>query len=471
MFKIVVLDRSAESRNRIVERISEILAEGVQEFHFIPRVSLKPLTLEELKFNGTPDVCIVGSEIVEEDITELGRIRKLVPDAALLVKLPASFSSLTSVEQLARMGVDDFITEELSSRAFLQRIILLSQKKPTPHHGKLVLVSGGKGGVGVTSVAAGIAETLINNGKKVVLVDLDFETQDLSRFLQARPFLNENLQLLIDQSFSITEESVRDCLVQIWGDEPNLLVMPPFPEGRNIYENINKVVRVLLAVFEQLDSMCDCVVVDSGAATGPLLEMLYRIADRVVYPVTNDPAALYASVDRVSKMKLVMGETATFSIVENELSTCGLTGAVVREEFNRASAMTADQWAPEAIPFCKRGARWPGSGATIVGQGRDVVTQAFSSLVASLGLIESPTAKKAFKKFSFFPKLSRKEKRVRADVQGPVVLTSQKLILGTPEGDSLPAIVCPANIKELNAQAEAEAVSEKRRLISGARVS
>ena len=67
-------------------------------------------------------------------------------------------------------------------------------------------------------------------GKRVILVDLDFETQDLSRFIQARPYINENLQTLIDQTAPVTSDTVKECLTKVWLDEPNLEVLAPFPE-------------------------------------------------------------------------------------------------------------------------------------------------------------------------------------------------------------------------------------------------
>ena len=64
---------------------------------------------------------------------------------------------------------------------------------------QLILVDAGKGGLCVTSVVAGLGDALAAHGKRVLTIDLDMETQDLSRFLQTRPFVNENLQLLLEE--------------------------------------------------------------------------------------------------------------------------------------------------------------------------------------------------------------------------------------------------------------------------------
>jgi cellulose biosynthesis protein BcsQ len=388
MFKIVVVDRSAESRQKIIQQIYDILSEGGREFHFIPRLSLKPLTLEELKFHSDPNICVVGEEIVEADITEITRIRKLIPKGTLLVKVPASWQNLASVEQLARMGVDDIITENISSKSFLQKLILLTQKVSKDHLGKLVLVTSGKGGAGVTSIAAGLAESILNQGKRVALVDFDFETQDLSRFLKARPFLNENLHELITGSYPVTDESVRECLLQVWADEPNLFLMPPPPQPNEVLEDTARAVRILVSVFEQLDTMGDVVVVDSGSASGTLLEMLYRVADRVVYVVPNDPASLYASVDRVQKFKMFLGESAFLTPFQNQIAPHGLVGGMILEEFNRAAGIEDSAAFRNCLPYSRSAARWPGSGSTILSQGGKASAECFSSLLQTLRIIE-----------------------------------------------------------------------------------
>jgi len=288
------------------------------------------------------------------------------------------------------MGVDDILTEEISSRSFLQKLILLSKRAGPEHQGRLIVVHSGKGGAGVTTLAAGIADTIVDTGKKVILVDLDYETQDLSRFLQVRPFINENLQSVIDQSTLITAESVRECLTQVWADEPNLHMLTPFPETSEVYENTGRLIRILLSVFEQLDLLADCVIIDAGAASGPLLEMLYRIADRVIYTVTNDPAALYASVDKIRKLRSLMGQTADVVLLENHTSSSGLNGKMLIDEFNRATGFKTCNWAADSLPYTKKGARWPGSGATIGKQGGEEVDFALRELGSKLGLIENP---------------------------------------------------------------------------------
>jgi len=393
MLNIVVLDRSAESRNRIARQINDFLQSDFQEGGLLPRVSIKPLSRHEIKFHSAPDICIIGEEILQDEITDLHNIRKLLPDSALLVRTPASLQNLATIEQLARLGADDTMQEDITPREFLKKLIMLSRKTAKAKSGKLIIVDSGKGGVGVSSVSAAMAESLIDQGKKVALLDFDFETQDLSRFLQVRPYINENLQLLLNGNRPITEEFVNEALVQVWHDEPKLFCMPPVAESEDLYDGRAPYAKTLMSVLEILDSTFDCVIVDTGCARGAILKTLYRLADKVLFLVNNDPATLYSAVDRVSKMRFLMSPHAQMTIADNgsfygSVKT-GLSHKLLKEEFLRASKLPEEAWSKSPIPFSSGGSRWPGSGMTLFSQAKGATARSLTKLNEELELTET----------------------------------------------------------------------------------
>jgi len=148
-------------------------------------------------------------------------------------------------------------------------------------------------------------------------------------------------------------------------------------------------VRVLLSVFEQLDSLCECIVVDAGCASGTLLEMLYRIADRVLYVVPNDPAALFASVDRIKRFRPLLGETAKLSLLINEVHRNGLNSSLLSEEFCGAAELDASAWLPVRIPFCKDAHRWPGSGSSMAAVGSAQVGEALRAILVAIEIVDA----------------------------------------------------------------------------------
>lgn len=388
MIRIVVVDLSAESRNKIVRELSSFLSLESKETSFIPRISLKPLSLQELKFHAVPEICIVGEELVATDPAQIPQIKKILPDTPLLVRTMRGGSGLNAVEQLARLGADDLMSPETGPAEFLRKVVLLARRSLKQGNGKLVLVDGGKGGVGVTSLTAALGEALLQKGKSAVLIDCDFETQDLSRFLQVRPFVNENLRLILDEQRAVSEEAVEECLSPVWQDESALMCMPPPAQSDDLYDSNSRAGQALLAVLEILDSRYACILVDMGCARGAIQKVLYRVADKVVFLVNNDPASFYASVDRIRRARSLLSAGAQLAVVENSTMRGGLGNKALRAEFNQAAQLTEADWVEGTIPFSRPGSRWPGSGASLYSQSRSSLAQALKQILMKLSLIE-----------------------------------------------------------------------------------
>ena len=84
MFTLYVVDRSAESRTKLIGRINAYLKAEFSASVNLPQISIKPLALEELKFHAAPDACLIGPEIATGEFSDLGRIRKLLSNSILL---------------------------------------------------------------------------------------------------------------------------------------------------------------------------------------------------------------------------------------------------------------------------------------------------------------------------------------------------------------------------------------------------
>ena len=390
MIKLVVVDLSAESRSRIVNQINTFLRSGGDEIGLAPRVSLKPLSLQEVKFHAAPDICVVGDELTTTRVGEILKLREMLPNSRLLVMANGFASSFSDIEQFARLGADDVVLPDGTPEDFIRKIIMLSRRGVRQNNGKLLIVDGGKGGIGVTSISAAVGHALYEAGKSVVLIDCDSETQDLSRFLHARPYINENLQLLLDEQRPISEEFVEQCICPIWQDERDFVCMPPPPLSDGLYGNQSGPSRMFHAVLTSLDLRYDVIVVDMAGAAGGLRRMLFGSADKVIFVVSSDPASLYASVHKLSRIRSMLPAGAEVVALENWASSHGLQGGLLRKEFNRAVQLKSESWAPRPIPFCRQGNCWPGSGGTLYSQGRSSVKAALAEMLQRLDLVERP---------------------------------------------------------------------------------
>lgn len=393
MIELVVVDSTAENRRRLIEQLTEYLKPGNSDIEYLPGIRLTPLSPQELRFHAAPDICIVGAGLLGSNITELGKIKQLFPETPCMVELPPNMQSIAVVEQLARYGAENFITSTTGAQEFIRTVIVLARKNAVARVGKLFLVDSGKGGVGVTSIAAGIADMLLDTGKKVLVIDLDHDTQDVSRFLQARPFVNENLHSILSGNRPVTHEFVEECLVSVWEGLDSLYVLPPVPECDSLFDPRNPAARIFISVLEVLDTLFDFIIVDMGNVRGTLLRALYRAADGVFFVVNNDAATLYASVDRVQRVRALLPPDSLLHVVENGSQKYGLPQTVLRREFSRAAQITEEAWSSTAIPFCRSGHTWPGSGGTLYSQGSAALKNSFLTLLAHAGVIPSVQSK------------------------------------------------------------------------------
>lgn len=390
MFDVVIVDRSAEERQRLSRRVIEAIEEFARRGEVLPALNVISRMPEELQFCGHAGVLILGPGCATQDSGEVQRARRLFPNVPLLVALSAQAESLLLIDRLARAGVQDLITEDTPGRLLVQKLVLCSQRGPVTRSGTLVAVSSAKGGAGVTSFVASIGELLINHGRGATLIDCDTDTQDLTRFLGVSPAVNENLQSIIDGRNAPHAEFVAECALPVWSEEPRLkLVSPPvsFPEGG---AGIGGKLPALLSFFEVLDKTSEFVVVDLAAAPRAVQDLVSSIADIVVYLVEADLAAIYPAAKRITQLRNLLGESAKLRIIEREAAASSVSAKTFIEELALAALIAPEELLTQRVPYEICAARWPGSGGTALGLGGRRMAAALEIIAGQLGLIAPP---------------------------------------------------------------------------------
>jgi len=282
MIDILVVDTSAEQRARLCDRILALQSEVTRLTHAAPQVSLRPAAPQELAYLKQPDFVILGKGFLTEDLVQIASVKKSFPESHIIAEVSKDLASFAVAEQMVRLGVDDMLSDEISAPDFFRKMILLGKKERTDSSGKLIVVDSGKGGTGVTTMVAALGEVLRSHGKRVCLIDLDTETQDLTRFLQVRPTVNENLSAVLEQGKAIVKECVDQILVSIDGDSDLNIVTPPVFDLMT-HDPRSQMIRTFLAVLEQLDTSFDVVIIDVAGLRGALQLALQRIADCYLY--------------------------------------------------------------------------------------------------------------------------------------------------------------------------------------------
>lgn len=145
-----------------------------------------------------------------------------------------------------------------------------------------LLVTGGKGGVGKTTLAANLGVELARAGRRVLLVDLDLGLGNLHVALRLSP------RACVEDALGGTRR-LADCVVA----GPGGVHVLPAGSGNPDMATVDEARRLALR-----DGLCelsrdyDLVIGDSAAGIGPDVLAFATLADGVLCVTTPDPAAL-----------------------------------------------------------------------------------------------------------------------------------------------------------------------------------
>ncbi|MGD0248380.1 MAG: AAA family ATPase [Candidatus Limnocylindrales bacterium] len=158
------------------------------------------------------------------------------------------------------------------------------------HRGQIIIVFNPKGGVGKTTIAVNVAALLqIRKHQRVLLVDCDTVTGHVASSLGM-----ENIRTVADAWTEDLNTGVAESFAEIAAPHQNgvaVLVMAESPLHTEILDPKR--------VAEAITTACrvyDWVIVDMHPDYGPLNQVIFERADKIIVPVTPDVPAIRAAV-------------------------------------------------------------------------------------------------------------------------------------------------------------------------------
>ena len=196
--------------------------------------------------------------------------------------------------------------------------------------GKVIVIVSGKGGVGKTMFTANLGGTLSQNGKKVVLVDMDMGLRNLDICMGLENRVVYDIADVINGVCRIKQALIKDKRFP----ELYLIAAP---------QNMEKVEMTPLhtkIIYEKLSENFDYVIVDGPAGIDEGMKNAISGADMAIIVTTPEFAAL-RDADKVDKVLIENGLTNR-KIVVNKLKAELISNGVMPSITEVSKMLRAD---------------------------------------------------------------------------------------------------------------------------------
>jgi flagellar biosynthesis protein FlhG len=153
---------------------------------------------------------------------------------------------------------------------------------PAPRRAHVIAITGGKGGVGKTSVTANLAISLALRGNRVCIVDADTGLANINILLGLQP--RHTLQQFLDEGLPIDELLV---------EGPRGVQVVPGASGIAEYAELDRLrQQALVNAVAQLEERFDYLLIDTAAGIGRSVVEFVRAASHAIFVVSPDPTSL-----------------------------------------------------------------------------------------------------------------------------------------------------------------------------------
>ena len=294
---------------------------------------------EQLQNQTPPNLLVVDVDDAEDPVQALYALAELCPPEMSVIAI-GQRNDLNLYRDLMELGVTDYLPKPIDVQ-MLERALKRNKRVhggDEPSKAQVITLMGARGGVGTTTVAAGLAWCLSHlHNRSVAVVDLDlhFGNLALSLDLVPGPGLREALEYPARMDARLLGSAMlhESPQLSVLAAEEPLVDLPQVAAGA-----ADALVTVLRAD-------CDFIILDLPRQLDEIVRRTIAVATTIGV-VTDLSLAAARDTLRLVEFNRVLSPTAKHMVIGNQVGAPH-RGEVGRTEFERVVGLTLDG----AIPF------------------------------------------------------------------------------------------------------------------------
>jgi pilus assembly protein CpaE len=294
---------------------------------------------EQLQNQGPPNLLVVDVDDAEDPVQALYALAELCPPEMSVIAI-GQRNDLNLYRDLMELGVTDYLPKPIDVQ-MLERALKRNKRVhggDEPSKAQVITLMGARGGVGTTTVAAGLAWCLAHlHNRSVAVVDLDlhFGNLALNLDLVPGPGLREALEYPARMDARLLGSAMlhESPQLSVLAAEEPLVDLPQVAAGA-----ADALVTVLRAD-------CDFIIVDLPRHLEEIVRRTITVATTIGV-VTDLSLAAARDTLRLVEFNRVLSPTAKHMVIGNQVGAPH-RGEVGRTEFERVVGLGLDG----AIPF------------------------------------------------------------------------------------------------------------------------
>lgn len=380
--RILVIESSSEGQVEVARRVETLPAAEIESLDI--SVALAGPQNFSNKLGGI-DVVLLGENLAGYAQEICYAVRSAAPKAEIMMFASARDYSSKAFRDAHLARVRKVLPSTATELDLLQELVRIHEEfraDGRTKEGQIIVVMQAKGGVGCTTTAAALAEAAARRGKRVVVLDCDVESRDLSRALKADRAYSDSLATLIEQSRPITKDFLEAELVEVF---PGCSLLPLPSRMAPTLELAYQLVGAQLAmrILQLLRMRSDVVIIDAGGRVTPATGAMLSMADKVAVVIDDSLLGMSAVPSMMALIRPLVSNIEHFQFI---CSGAQLSLEEVRQAIDPEGVFGERAWSVPVVPMDKAGQRWAGTGKTLYSLGRPQTAAVFDAAASALGI-------------------------------------------------------------------------------------